>query len=196
MAVVEINEEDWRAQQAVIGVVNKMMQNPKARKQLLAARKESDPTAHIPEIDSLSEPMSEIGEIKKMLAEERAAREAEKAQRETDAQTNKFMSQWNEKKADLRRSGYTAEGIEAIEKLAQDRGIPDLEAAAALFDKQNPPSDVGQPSSGGWNFFEAPEEPDTFVERSMATQGQDESLVMQEAHKALKEFRAMNGTGR
>lgn len=40
--------------------------------------------------------------------------------------------------ARLTKAGYTADGIEKIKQLMVDRSIPDVDAAAALFDRQNP----------------------------------------------------------
>lgn len=48
----------------------------------------------------------------------------------------------------LKAGGYTEEGISTIQKLMVDRRIADPEAAAALFDKLNPPQE--QHTGGSW----------------------------------------------
>lgn len=47
----------------------------------------------------------------------------------------------------LTDSGYTAEGLEKIKNLMKERTIPDVEAAAALYDKLNPPPPPTTPSN-------------------------------------------------
>ena len=65
----------------------------------------------------------------------------------------------------LRRdSGYTDEGIEKVKALMKERTIPDPMAAAALYEKLNPPPKPQVPSSFngmGWGIGVASEEPDT-----------------------------------
>ena len=53
---------------------------------------------------------------------------------------SEFSSGWERQRRTLRDGGWREEGITAVEKLAQERGIPDLEVAAAFFEKQNPPA--------------------------------------------------------
>ncbi len=65
----------------------------------------------------------------------------------------------------LRRDGgYTDEGIEKIKALMKERTIPDPMAAAALYEKLNPPPKPQVPSSFngmGWGIGAPSEEPDT-----------------------------------
>ena len=65
----------------------------------------------------------------------------------------------------LRRDGgYTDEGIEKIKAIMKERTIPDPMAAAALYEKLNPPPKPQVPSSFngmGWGIGAPSEEPDT-----------------------------------
>ena len=42
-------------------------------------------------------------------------------------------------KATLRRDGYTDEGMKAIEKMMEDKGLLDVMDAVAIFERTNPP---------------------------------------------------------
>jgi hypothetical protein len=44
-------------------------------------------------------------------------------------------------RAALQKGGYTDEGIAAVEKLMEEYGIPDHEAAASLHEKLQPPAE-------------------------------------------------------
>lgn len=56
----------------------------------------------------------------------------------------------------LASQGYTDDGIAKIKQLMVDRKIADPEAAAALFDRQNPPAPAEQPgwTPDHWNMEE------------------------------------------
>jgi len=90
MAVREVDESEFLNAQAVVAAVNKMMGDKDARKLLLQARKKSDPSAVIPELDAAEPVNAQVNEIRAMLAEEKAAREAEKAERAQAAQVAEF----------------------------------------------------------------------------------------------------------
>jgi hypothetical protein len=84
----------------------------------------------------------------------------------TSQKVDKFVQDFENSKIDesLKRSfkrlsdaGYTEDGIGEIKKLMIDRRIPDPEAAAALWDKRQPPRPQ-VPSAlapARWNFGEA-----------------------------------------
>lgn len=73
----------------------------------------------------------EISEIRKSLAEDKAARE--KASQEA-----KLTSHIDKGRNFLRDKQYTDDGVTAIEKLMQERGLADYEAAEALFARTQP----------------------------------------------------------
>lgn len=76
-------------------------------------------------------------------------REAGVAQREQENAVNSAFTR-------LESAGYTPDGIGAIKQLMVDRKIADPEAAAALFDKMNPPAATEAPGwvPDRWNFDE------------------------------------------
>jgi hypothetical protein len=197
MAVREIDESEFLNYRAVSGVVNQILNHKDARKLMLQARKLADPTAVIPEIDAAAPVQSELAEVRKLLAEDKAAREAEKAEREQQARINEFQRGWDRQKSSLRNAGWSDEGIASIESHAQERGIPDLEVAAAHWEKLHPPAEPAQPSSGSsWNFFDTPKDDDTFVKGMISSRGEDDNVLNAEISAALKDFRSQTNSRR
>jgi hypothetical protein len=171
-----------------------MLANPSARKMLLQARKLSDPSVVIPEIDAAAPVNATLDEIKKQLAEDKAERAAERAAAEQQRQVDKFTQGWERQKSLLRSQNWSDEGIAAVEQHAHDRGIPDLEIAAAHFEKLHPPSEpVTSSSTGSWGFMENNAEDDTFVKAMIESQGNDEAALDREIAASLKDYRAQNG---
>ena len=135
--------------------------------------------------------MSEIEKLRAEMAEDRKARAEEKAAAEAEAKTKAFVESWEGAKRRLQtENGYTAEGIAAIEKLAQERGIADIDAAAALFDRLNPPPEpVSSPGMGSWGFFEPGSTETDYVSKMMQSKGTDEVALRNEVASALAEVR-------
>ncbi len=218
MAKVEVDESDFLASQATIRAVNGMLANPEARKLLLQARKKADPSVAIPEIDAAAPIQSSVDafktEMAAALAAEREARAADlkserealaamRAEREAEKEAAKqaaliadFQNNWNRQKAQLRADGWRDEGIEAIEKHAQERGIADLEIAAAHWEKLHPPAEPVTPNgSGSWGFMEGNDENDKFVKAMIESRGEDEAALQTEINAALKDFRSQQTQG-
>lgn len=84
----------------------------------------------------------------------------------------------------LRASGYTDEGIGKIKKLMADRTIPDVEAAAALFDKLNPAPPPQPPGlhSTSWGIGDSTQDDD----HKLLFENEDR-WAEQEAHRAWKD---------
>ena len=143
--------------------------------------------------DIAAAPISaELTETRTQIAALQKRLDDDAAERASSAKVNEFASQWNGAKAQLQRErGYTAEGIAEIEKLAQERGIPDLEAAAALFDRLHPPPEPVQPAGiGSFNFFEPTEKDGEDMKKLLESRGESEQVVMKMAREALNDFRS------
>lgn len=118
------------------------------------------------------------------FADETKAEKAAAAERQAQADTDSAFSR-------LRTAGYTEDGVEKIKGLMVDRKIADPEAAAALFDKLNPPAQIDQP---GWA-------PSSWGVESTADKGIDVAALFkdedrwadQEAGRVLASIR--NGQG-
>ena len=108
-------------------------------------------------------------------------------EREEQAAQRAQESQFAEAFGRLSKAGYTADGITRIQELMVERKIADPDAAAALFDRLNPPAQHEQP---GWS-------PATWEIGSTAAPTADLKLLFQdedrwadrEAGLALNEIR-------
>ena len=192
MAKIEVDETSYLEMQQTYAAVNKMLSNPQARRKVLEATKVINPAAIIPEIDAAAPISAELTETRTQIAALQKRLDDDAAERASTSKVNEFASQWNGAKAQLQRErGYTAEGIAEIEKLAQERGIPDLEAAAALFDRLHPPPEPVQPAGiGSFNFFEPTEKDGEDMKKLLESRGESEQVVMKMAREALNDFRS------
>lgn len=139
MAKIEVEESDVAAAGRALALVNKLNANPKARRKLEAAIKEEFPEveteedvvarAAAPHIESIKALEAKLTETNKRLEDDIAARRLAGEERDTNAAFDM-----------LRQAGYQDDGIEKIKAIMVDRKIADPEAAAALFDRQNPPA--------------------------------------------------------
>lgn len=115
--------------------------NPKTRAKALELIKEVLPNFSIPEVDVpkhatalIDAKMKDVTEKLEALSRERDEEKGKKNAKSIDDLIDTGRKQ-------LKKDGYTQEGIENIEKLMQDRGLTDYEAAASLFDRMNPPEE-------------------------------------------------------
>lgn len=193
MPKVEIDETELLNYRAIHGAVHEIMKNPKAAAKLIEAKKIALPNAPPGDYERASAPLAEISEqlttLQKQIADD-------KAERERAARVSEFTNSWEKAKGELRAQGYTDDGVVAIEKLAQERGIADLQAAAALFDKLNPPQQPITPTGfGTWDFFDqgADGQPqEDYIKKLFDSRGEDDNAVLRESQKVLKEVRGQS----
>jgi hypothetical protein len=191
MPKIEVDEAEYVAQQQVTKLFADTLGNKEARELLLKAKKIVRPNEAIPEIDAAKPLQDELGKIREEMKADREARAAEKAEREASEKANKFQSEWDKQKTSLADEGWSNEGIANIETLAKERGIPDMEAAAALYRKLHPDPEVVHPSGiGRFDMFEVPKEGENdFMKKLLESQGQNDSIVDAEARKAIADVR-------
>lgn len=193
MAQIAVDESEWLSQQAVSKVVNQMLNHPKARPLVLQARKESDPNAVIPEIDAVVKVKAEFEDMRTLIASERAERAQAKLDAEEQRRISEFSDGWKKQKSKLRSSGWSAEGVEAVEAFAQENGVADLSIAADAYEKRNPPPEPVHPNGfGSFGFFEQAGD-DTFVKSMLDSHGENEGALDAEIKSALKDFRSQSG---
>lgn len=96
--------------------------------------------------------IDKIEGMEKTIADRLAAMDEREAKQREAAEVRETEEAFNR----LKQAGYTDDGLGAIKQLMVDRRIADPEAAAALFDKQNPRTDqrpaAWEPDS--WNYQE------------------------------------------
>ena len=170
MPKVEIDETELRTLRGAQQLLDQLQSNPKTRRPFQATVKTLHPDA-ITDEDRLQD----APEIKKLNSlEERfdafiKAQEEKAADNELNASFGRLVNQ-----------GYTTEGLGKIKQLMVDRKIADPEAAAALWEKNNPPADIqpttlfGSTSFGIGHKTDDPdlkllfEDEDAFAEREFA----------------------------
>jgi hypothetical protein len=157
MPMVEVDEVQLQQSHKLRQTFDTWLKNPKARRKVLEAQRLVDPKADIPELDE-PDPMealkadsdAKIAALQKQIDEDKAARETAETVARLQALKNTGI-------AKLREQRYTEDGIKAIEKIMEEKGILDPLDAAAIFERDHPPqAPVQQSGTGGWNFGELP----------------------------------------
>ena len=111
-----------------------------------------------------------------------------------DREKNEKLAEINSKiaagKAQLRRDGWTEEGITGVEKIMEERGLLDPLDAAAIFEKQHPPQMPVTPSgTGAWGFLDNVKDTEADLKKLIETRGESASLLDKMTHEALSEIR-------
>jgi hypothetical protein len=193
MAVREIDEAEYNQLIALRGAASKIVANPSARKLLEQAQKLTDPNAATPMLDEEAARLAPVRELETKVNERIAAFEKqqddEKKQRTLDA----LASRQTEGLAKLRRAGYTDEGVAAIQKLMEDKGLFDVDDAVAIFERNNPPQQPVTPGGiGSWGFTDMSGESDKSIQDLIASKGDSEQVADRMARDALNEFRGQS----
>lgn len=192
MAKIEVDETEVAASQQLTRLFADVLNNPEARKKFLEAKKVARPNEPIPEIDAAKPVVDMVSGVEKKLDEFLAAQRKEKEEENSAKRVAEFTASWDRSKAKLKaEEGWLDDGLEKVESFAKDRGIPDFEAAAALWLKQNPPPSPTEPSGyGRWDMFNAPSEGESdYMKKLLETRGESEAVVNNEIKAALAEIR-------
>ena len=150
MAIVEMDDKEVAALKAGYALLDSMMKNPKTKADTEKLIKTVKPDV-VTSADVLAPATEEIKKLREDF--EGFAKKAKEERQDADLKAG-FDS--------LRKRGYQDEGVEAIQKLMIERNIPDIEAAAALFDRLNPPKSQAPSGFAGteWGFGRQTDDPD------------------------------------
>lgn len=193
MAAVQIDEAELANLRRLQDVYSAMMGNTEARDLLLTANKKINPNV-VTEKDRLDAAIKPFEERTAKTADEltalRKALDDEKADRAREREESKLRQTWDSQKAKLRNAGYMDGAIDAIEKIAFEKGIADMEIAAAVYDKAHPPS---APVHGGtWSYFEPPaadSEDGKFFDELYKSHGENTAALNKQIAGILAEVR-------
>lgn len=193
MPVTEIDEVELMNLRRLQGTAAKILSNPKAKKLLEQAHKLVDPNAITPSLDQereIQEPVSkaleEVAALKKQL-------EDEKAERAKTEKLTAIQSKIDQGKMQLRKEGWTDEGIAGVEKLMDEKGLLDPLDAAAIFEKLHPPQQPVNPSgSGAWNFLDGVQDGEADLKKLIETKGESSPLLDKMSREALAEVRGQS----
>jgi len=194
MAAVEIDEVELLRLRKQDSTVHALLANPKSKRKIFEAYKEHDPNARIPELEMEEAARAPVQALESTVAELKKQLEDDKAEREKNAKLNSLTGSIEQGKADLRRAGWTDEGIAAVEKVMEEKGTTDIAMAAAYYEKLHPPqAPIAPRGHGGWNFMQEVQDGEADLKRLLDTRGDNEIAVDKMAREALNEFR---GAGR
>jgi hypothetical protein len=192
MAIVELDEVELQRLRRQDQTVHALMANPKAKRKIFEAYKDVVPNAQIPELEMEAAAKAPVEALEKEFKEFRDKAEKYAADREKDDRLSALNGTVESGMTKLRRAGWTDDGLTEVRKLMDERGILDPEIAAAYYEKQHPPASPATPGGGvgGWDFT-APVEEDSYTKTLLGSKSaaDNEQLAMNEANKALKEFR-------
>lgn len=153
--MAEIDDSQLETLQRGFALLQKLSTNPKTQRAFEGVLKLDNPELQTtddlaasvakPYLDKVEAVASSIEDRLKALDEREAKAKDAQELRETDEAFGR-----------LRTAGYQDDGIDKIKQLMVERRIADPEAAAALFDRQNPKVD-NRPSAwepDSWNYHE------------------------------------------
>src|ERR1035437_1143267 len=199
--VVEVDEAEYNQMVALRGVASKIVANPAARRRLEEAHKLADPNAATPLLDQEAQQLAPVKELEKTVNDRIAKFEKER----DDERREQTLATINSKQeAGFRRlkneHRYTDEGVEAVRKLMETKGLMDVDDAVAIFERPNPPQMPSTPSGGmtgaAWNFTDITAEADKSIQDLIATKGQNDQIADRMATAALQDFRSQAGARR
>ena len=196
MATQEVDEVELLRLRKQDQTVHALMANPVAKKKIFEAYKTVAPDARIPELEIEEAARKPVADLEERVAKLTKQIEDDKAESEKRAKLDSLSGGIEKGKLKLRQSGWTDEGIAAVEKVMEDKGIVDVEVAAAYYEKQHPPQVLATPRGyGGWDFAEVQAEGGDAYTKALLTDknaAENDHLVLTEATKALNEFRGQS----
>ncbi len=196
MAKVEVDEAEYNQMVALRGVASKIVANPAARRRLEEAHKLADPNAATPLLDAEAAQLAPVKDLEKTVNDRIAKfekdRDDEKREQTLATIASNQERAFSRLKTDHR---YTDEGVEAVRKLMEAKGIIDVDDAVAIFERSNPPQMPATPSGGitgeRWNFA-AGDDSDKDIKALLDNKGDGstaDAATMRMANAALMELR-------
>lgn len=190
MPKVEVDEDELVRDRKLRAVVAKIYSNPKAKLLLQQAHKEVDPEAQTPDLDAQKPIDDAISGMKQELSNFIAETKKEKAEREDRERLESLNGRITSGLADLKRQGWTEQGIKGVQELMEKYGIVDPEIAASHYEKLHPPATPAMPGgTGAWNFLEMPAEDDVDLKKLIETKGESAPLLDKMVRETLAETR-------
>lgn len=193
MAKVELDEEDVRRYSALEKTVGSLWANPEARLLIQKAQKLVDPKAATPDLDRQAQVNAPVEALQKEFKEYVEKTEGERAEERKNARLSELSKIQDDGFKALRRQKYTDDGLAAVKKLMDEKGILDPLDAAAIFERNNPPQTPVTPggTGGAWNFTELPTDGGDFVKKLIESKGANDLIPDREAWSAINEARGV-----
>lgn len=187
--MVEVDEEEFARNAKLRNTIAAWMNNPKAKRKMLEAHKEFDPTVKIPELDEPDPVDARVQPLRSELEELKAQIAADKAASARKAQLDEFEAKVESGFSKLRRDGLTSQGEQAVRELMHAEGIVNPEIAWSHLQRTMPQQAPVTPGGvSRWNFFDQGDD-QAELKRLIDTRGENEGVVDKMARDALSEMR-------
>jgi hypothetical protein len=191
--MVEIDEEQLLRDKNLRAQVERIMGNPDARLLVEQAAKLVDPNAKTPTLDQKKIVEEPVSKLEAKMDAFIAAQNKDREEREAKAKREEIHNQVTSGLARLRAAGWTDDGVKGVEKLMEEKGLLDVDIAAAFFEKQHPPqAPIKSGGTGAWNFLDQAPEGDADLKKLVENRGQSEGLIDKMAMDALAEIRGQS----
>ncbi len=158
MPKIEVDEAEYNQMMALTKVASKIAGNKKALAKLEEAHKLVDANAMTPTLDAEKNQLEPVNALKTELAAEIAAIKKEREDEKREATLASIAGKQEAAFSKLKsQHKYTDEGVAAVRKLMEDKGLLDVDDAVAIFERANPPQMPSTPSGmtgSAWNFTE------------------------------------------
>lgn len=187
----EMDEEEFLTNQKLRATVAKIMANPEGKLLVQKAHKLVDPNAATPDLDARKPIDDALGVVSTQIAELKAQREADNAEREKRERLVELNGNIETGIAKLRKDGWTDDGIKGVREIMETKGILDPEIAAAYFEKQHPPAAPVIPQSmSAFDYLNQPAEGgDEFLKALINSRGDSNGALDKRIHETLSEAR-------
>jgi len=192
MPTVEIDELEFKQNKQLRDTVSKLLAHAEAGPLVEKALKMVDPNAATPRLDRQNQIQEPINAALKRVEELEAAMKKKDDEREKNEKLAAIQARVDAGKAQLRRDGWTEDGIKGVEKIMEERGLLDPLDAAAIFEKQHPPQTPVTPAgSGAWNFMEGTSGTgaEDFVKSMLESKGESVAALDKTINATLNDIR-------
>lgn len=187
---IEVDEEQLLQDVRLRNVLAKAMAHPEAKVLLQRAHKLVDANAITPDLDDKGNAKDPLQPALDRVAALEAKLTTDAAEREKKERLDALQASIAAGLRTLRQEGWTEDGIKAVEKIMEEKGLIDPSIAAAYYEKQHPPQELMTPgSTGAWNFMELQNDTSEDLKKLIETKGESTPLLDKMAYDALKEVR-------
>jgi len=187
---VEVDEVELQNLATLRKTVNTILANPAAAKLVEQAHKMVNPNVQTPNLDREKQIQEPVAALAKSVEDLRKQMADDKAEREKQEKLAQLNSKVSEEKAQLKRAGWTDEGLKNLDELMTQKGLLSPLDAAAIYEREHPPQQVATPSgSGNWNFVESVQDGEADLKKLIETRGESSSIIDKMARDALNEVR-------
>lgn len=203
MANIEVDEADLQNLRAQVGhlgaykkVFDALKTNPDAERLFHAAIKTVSPKTAIPSFDQHAMVHAVLKKVEEQLGATTKKFDEHIEKQTKERVENDLNSRVSQGREYLRSRGYQKDAIEKVEKIMQERGIADYEAADSLFMRLNPPNEMAMPGAQSpIDFLNDPQE-DAEAERKLLFSGakgrEGDKFVKLQVPKILAEIRGQH----